>query len=153
MAPGRSRKTLRSLYLNLPQTAAGAFTRGGVLFIGLLFNSLNAFSELPSQMQGRPILYKQTNFLLYRPSAVSLAAQIADIPFSALQIFLFCVIIYFMSGLERSAGAFFICECHFSWFASGIILIASWHSLSDHLHHLPGDDVLLPAHWHDLQII
>jgi ATP-binding cassette, subfamily G (WHITE), member 2, SNQ2 len=100
-----------SLYLNLPETASGAFTRGGVLFIGLLFNSLNAFSELPSQvkyclqrtqqlrrllspqMQGRAILYKQVNFLFYRPSAVSFAGMLADIPFTSIQILvrLLCV--------------------------------------------------------------
>jgi ATP-binding cassette subfamily G (WHITE) protein 2 (SNQ2) len=78
-----------SVYLNLPETASGAFTRGGVLFIGLLFNSLNAFSELPSQMQGRPILYKQAGYMFYRPSAVSLSATIADIPFTSIQVLLF----------------------------------------------------------------
>jgi ATP-binding cassette subfamily G (WHITE) protein 2 (SNQ2) len=78
-----------SVYLNLPQTVSGAFTRGGVLFLGLLFCSLNAFSELPSQMQGRSILYKQTGYRLYRPSAVSLSASIADVPFTSLNVFLF----------------------------------------------------------------
>lgn len=28
-----------SVYLQLPQTSAGAFTRGGVIFIAILFNS------------------------------------------------------------------------------------------------------------------
>jgi ATP-binding cassette subfamily G (WHITE) protein 2 (SNQ2) len=37
-----------SLFLNLPLTAAGGFTRGGVIFTVLLFNALNAFSELVS---------------------------------------------------------------------------------------------------------
>lgn len=36
-----------SVYFQLPQTAAGAFTRGGVIFISILFNSFQAFSELP----------------------------------------------------------------------------------------------------------
>lgn len=39
-----------SLFLSIPKTSAGAFTRGGALFISLLFNAFNAFAELPTQM-------------------------------------------------------------------------------------------------------
>lgn len=39
---------LGTVYLKLPLTSAGAFTRGGVLFISLLFNAFQAFSELAS---------------------------------------------------------------------------------------------------------
>ncbi|KAJ1023783.1 hypothetical protein NDA18_004765 [Ustilago nuda] len=95
------------IYLNLPETAAGAFTRGGVLFIGLLFNTLTAFNELPTQMGGRPVLFKQMNYAFYRPSALSLAQLFADIPLSISKIMLFSIILYLMAGLERSAGAFF----------------------------------------------
>ncbi|GAC94574.1 drug exporter [Pseudozyma hubeiensis SY62] len=95
------------VFLNLPQTAAGAFTRGGVLFIGLLFNALTAFSELPTQMGGRPVLFKQMNYAFYRPSALSLAQLFSDIPLSISRVILFSIILYFMAGLQRSAGAFF----------------------------------------------
>ncbi|KAE8244585.1 hypothetical protein A4X13_0g6466 [Tilletia indica] len=96
-----------SCFLNLPQTAAGGFTRGGVLFIGLLFNALVAFSELPTQMGNRPILYKQQGYCFYRPASLSLAQLAADIPFSFPRILLFALILYFMTGLARTAGAFF----------------------------------------------
>ncbi len=95
------------IFLNLPQTAAGGFTRGGVLFIGLLFNALTAFNELPTQMGGRPVLFKQMNYAFYRPSALSLAQLLADIPLSISRIFLFSIILYFMAGLRRTGGAFF----------------------------------------------
>ena len=42
-----------------------------------------------------------------RPSALALANLLADMPFSAVRILLFNIIVYFMSGLHRSAGAFF----------------------------------------------
>lgn len=58
-----------SVYFQLPATASGAFTRGGLLFLGLLFNALTSFSELPGQMLGRPILYRQVGYRFYRPSA------------------------------------------------------------------------------------
>ncbi|CAE6460847.1 unnamed protein product [Rhizoctonia solani] len=96
-----------TVYLNLPLTSAGAFTRGGVIFLALLFNALNAFSELPAMMMGRPILYKQLSYRFYRASALSVAQTITDIPLTAIRILLFSIIIYFMCGLERSAGAFF----------------------------------------------
>jgi ATP-binding cassette subfamily G (WHITE) protein 2 (SNQ2) len=60
----------------------------------LLFNSFNAFAELPTQMMGRPILQKQVGYTLFRPAAFSLGTLLADMPFGALQILLFCMIIY-----------------------------------------------------------
>ncbi|CAD6982083.1 unnamed protein product, partial [Tilletia controversa] len=88
-----------SCFLNLPQTAA--------VFIGLLFNALVAFSELPTQMGNRPILYKQQGYCFYRPASLSLAQLCAEIPFSFPRILIFSIILYFMTGLVREAGAFF----------------------------------------------
>ncbi|KAK7471961.1 ATP-binding cassette transporter snq2 [Stygiomarasmius scandens] len=48
-------------FWNLPLTSAGAFTRGGLVFIALLTTSLDAFGEMPMQMIGRPILRKQAS--------------------------------------------------------------------------------------------
>lgn len=70
-----------TVYLNLPETSAGAFTRGGAIFIAMLFNALNAFSELPTQMMGRPILFKQVNYSYYRPGALAIASNFAELPF------------------------------------------------------------------------
>ncbi|KAL7421564.1 ATP-binding cassette transporter snq2 [Cryptotrichosporon argae] len=97
-----------SVYFRLPESASGAFTRGGLLFLGLLFNALTSFSELPGQMMGRPILYRQVGYRFYRPSAFAVAAVAADVPFNALQIFVFTIILYFMGGLYSSAGAYFM---------------------------------------------
>lgn len=57
-----------SVYIALPETSAGAFTRGGLIFITILFNAFQAFNELPLQMMGRPIMWKQSqNFMFFRP--------------------------------------------------------------------------------------
>lgn len=96
-----------SVFYQLPQTASGAFTRGGVLFIAMLFNALNAFSELPAQMGGRNIMYKQVGYRFYRPGALAVAQTLADLPINALKIMLFSIIVYFMAGLASTAGAFF----------------------------------------------
>lgn len=68
---------------------------------------LDAFGEMPTQMIGRPIFLKQTGYKLFRPGALSLANTLADLPFSALRVLLFDIIVYFMVGLRRNAGGFF----------------------------------------------
>jgi ATP-binding cassette, subfamily G (WHITE), member 2, SNQ2 len=96
-----------TVWLDQPETSAGAFTRGGVLFIALLFNAFQAFSELGSTMLGRPIVNKHRAFAFHRPSALWLAQICVDLAFASVQIFVFSVIVYFMTGLVRTAGAFF----------------------------------------------
>jgi len=74
----------------------------------MLVNCLDAFAEMPTQMVGRPIFFKQTSYKLFRPAALSLANTLADLPFSAIRILVFNIIVYFMANLRRSAGAFWI---------------------------------------------
>ncbi|KAI0323043.1 ABC-2 type transporter-domain-containing protein [Amylostereum chailletii] len=97
---------LGGAYFNLPTTAQGAFTRGSLIFAAMLTSALDAFGELPLQITGRRILRKQTAYSLYRPSAIALANTLADVPFSAVRIFIYDVIIYFMAGLVYNGGAF-----------------------------------------------
>ncbi|GAA5979902.1 hypothetical protein JCM11641_007581 [Rhodosporidiobolus odoratus] len=115
-----------AVYFQMPQTAAGAFTRGGLIFIALLFNSFQAFNELPTQMMGRPISHKHKQFSFYRPSAMTIAATLADAPNNLLQILIFCIIGYFMGGLYPSAGAFF---SFYLIVASGFLSLAGFFRL------------------------
>ncbi|KAF7303089.1 Pleiotropic drug resistance ABC transporter protein [Mycena kentingensis (nom. inval.)] len=94
-------------YINLPKSAAGAFTRGGLIFTAMLNIALDAFGEMPSQMLGRPILRKQTSYSMYRAGAIAVANTLSDVPFSAVRVLLFDIVVYFMTGLNRSAGGFF----------------------------------------------
>lgn len=57
-----------TVWINQPQTSAGAFTRGGVLFISLLFNCFQAFAELPKTMLGRPLTNKHRAYCFHTPS-------------------------------------------------------------------------------------
>ncbi len=54
----------------------------------------------------RLLLKKQTHYVLFCPAA-AVANILADIPFSAVQVFIYNLIIYFMSNLSRPAGGFF----------------------------------------------
>ena len=98
---------LGTVWLDLPETSAGAFTRGGVLFISLLFNAFQAFGELASTMLGRPIVNKHRAYTFHRPSALWIAQIIVDMAFAAVKVFVFSVMVYFMCHLVRDAGAFF----------------------------------------------
>ncbi|KAI0481005.1 ABC-2 type transporter [Xylariaceae sp. FL0804] len=97
-----------SLFYNQPDTTAGAFTRGGVLFFILLFNALLALAEQTAAFAAKPILLKHKNFSFYRPSAYAVAQTVVDVPAVLIQVVLFDVIIYWMSGLAPTASQFFI---------------------------------------------
>ncbi|KIW01615.1 uncharacterized protein PV09_07086 [Verruconis gallopava] len=96
-----------TVWLDQPKTSAGAFTRGGVLFISLLFNAFQAFGELPAVMMGRSIVNKHRAYAFHRPSALWIGQIMVDMLFAAVQILVFSIMVYFMCNLVRDAGAFF----------------------------------------------
>ncbi|KAI8153041.1 ABC transporter G family member 11 [Colletotrichum sp. SAR 10_70] len=98
---------LGTLFFRLGSTSASAFSKGGLMFISLLFNAFQAFSELGGTMMGRSIVNKHKAYAFHRPSALWIAQIIVDQAFAATQILVFSIIVYFMSGLVRDAGAFF----------------------------------------------
>ncbi|KAL8814211.1 MAG: hypothetical protein Q9223_006549 [Gallowayella weberi] len=97
-----------SLFYNMPQTSAGVFPRGGVIFFLLLFNALLALAELTSAFSSRPIMLKHKAFSFYRPSAYAIAQTVVDLPLVLVQVLLFDIVVYFMSGLARTPSQFFI---------------------------------------------
>jgi len=54
------------------------------------------------------VIARQKEYAFYRPSAVSLARVLVDLPILLPQVVAFGVIMYFMTGLTISAGRFFI---------------------------------------------
>ncbi|KAL8970742.1 MAG: hypothetical protein Q9183_001377 [Haloplaca sp. 2 TL-2023] len=97
-----------SLFYNMPQTSAGVFPRGGVIFFLLLFNALLALAELTDAFSSRPILLKHKSFSFYRPAAYAFAQTVVDLPLVLVQVLLFDVVVYWMAGLARTADQFFI---------------------------------------------
>ncbi|KAK5995296.1 ABC multidrug transporter I [Cladobotryum mycophilum] len=98
---------LGTLYLNLGKNSASAFSKGGLMFIALLYNAFQAFSELAETMMGRTIINKHKAYAFHRPSALWIGQIFVDQAFAASQILVFSIIVYFMTGLVRDAGAFF----------------------------------------------
>ncbi|UKZ81708.1 hypothetical protein TrVFT333_009480 [Trichoderma virens FT-333] len=97
-----------SLFFNLPETAVGAFPRGGTLFFLLLFNALLALAEMTAAFTSKPIMLKHKSFSFYRPAAYAVAQTVVDVPLVFIQIVLFNTIIYFMAHLSRTASQYFI---------------------------------------------
>ncbi|KAJ4220323.1 hypothetical protein NW757_014522 [Fusarium falciforme] len=96
-----------SLFYAAPDNSAGLFIKGGALWFGIIYNALNALSEVTNSFSGRPILAKHRSFALYSPTAVVIAQIAADIPVMLFQTTHFSIIYYFMVGLKMAAGAFF----------------------------------------------
>jgi ATP-binding cassette subfamily G (WHITE) protein 2 (SNQ2) len=98
---------LSTNWVNQPLTSAGAFTRGGVIFISFLFNGFQAFGELGSVILGRPVVSKHRSYTFYRPSALWFAQVFVDMAFQSVAITAFCIMVYFSVHLAREVGAFF----------------------------------------------
>ncbi|KAL0085199.1 ABC-2 type transporter-domain-containing protein [Phycomyces blakesleeanus] len=96
-----------SCFYNLPLNGTGAFTRCGAIFFAVMFNAFVCQSELVQFLMGRPVLKKHKQYALYRPSAFYIAQVIIDIPYALVQVFLYTVCSYFMSGFNLTAGKFF----------------------------------------------
>ena len=65
-------------------------------------------SELTNAFSARPILLKHKLLTFYRPAAYALAQLITVVPLVFLQLMIFDLVVYFISGLIRSPSHFFI---------------------------------------------
>jgi ABC-type multidrug transport system permease subunit len=96
-----------SLFYDAPDTTNGLFTKGGTLFLSVIVFGLMAMSEVTDSFSGRPVLAKHKDFALYHPAAFCFAQIAADVPIIAAQVCSFSLIMYFLVGLEQTAGAYF----------------------------------------------
>lgn len=55
----------------------------------------------------RPILQKHKGYSLYHPSAEAIGSTLASFPFRMIGLTCFFIILFFLSGLHRTAGSFF----------------------------------------------
>ncbi|KAH0541819.1 hypothetical protein FGG08_003702 [Glutinoglossum americanum] len=97
-----------SAFVNTTASTSGFFSKGGVLFFSILFNALQNLVEIGTQYAQRPIVQRQKSFAMYHPFTDALSSMFVDWPFKLLKIAIFDIIVYFMAGLRRDAGAFFI---------------------------------------------
>ncbi|EWY84352.1 hypothetical protein FOYG_14104 [Fusarium oxysporum NRRL 32931] len=98
---------LGTLYYDLGKTSASSFSKSGLIFVSLFYIGLQSFTEMVTIVTGRSILAKHKAYAFHRPSALWIAQVIVDQAFAITEILVFTTIIYFMSGLIRTPGAFF----------------------------------------------
>ncbi|KAI9925375.1 hypothetical protein ASPWEDRAFT_46883 [Aspergillus wentii DTO 134E9] len=96
-----------SLYYMAPNDSSGIFLKGGALFWSVLYNSMTMMSEVVDSFTGRPIILKHKSFAYIKPAAICLAQITSDIPTSLLQVTVWSLVVYFMTGLTSSASSFF----------------------------------------------
>ena len=99
-----------SLFYGESLDTSGAFSRGGALFFSILFLGWLQLSELMKAVSGRVVVARHKEYAFYRPSAVSIARVLLDLPVIFVQVVLFGVIMYFMTNLDVSVSKFFIYE-------------------------------------------
>lgn len=97
-----------SVFYNSPAVTSGFQARGATLFFAVLLNALTAMSEINSLYSQRPIVEKHNSYAFYHPFTEAMAGIAADIPVKFTLAVAFNIIIYFLSGLKREAGQFFL---------------------------------------------
>lgn len=97
-----------SVFYDSPAVTAGFQARGATLFFAVLLNALTAMSEINSLYSQRPIVEKHNSYAFYHPFTEAMAGIAADIPVKFALAVAFNIILYFLSGLKREAGHFFL---------------------------------------------
>ncbi|KAG9227093.1 hypothetical protein CCMSSC00406_0008293 [Pleurotus cornucopiae] len=97
-----------TVFVNTPEATGSYFSRGGVLFFALFLPALFTMSEIPSLFNQRPIVRRHERAAMYHPMIEALAMTIVDIPVTIITTSIYSVVLYFVVGLQRSAGQFFI---------------------------------------------
>ncbi|KZT26064.1 hypothetical protein NEOLEDRAFT_1063724 [Neolentinus lepideus HHB14362 ss-1] len=96
-----------TVFLKVPDSTSGYFSRGGVLFFALLFAAINSLSEIPALFTQHPIVLRHYKAAMYHPYIEALALTLVDIPITFFTLLLFSMILYLLVGLQKSAGQFF----------------------------------------------
>ncbi|KAL0941992.1 ABC transporter CDR4-like protein 2 [Colletotrichum truncatum] len=98
---------LGSGFYNMPENTDSFYARGAILFFTLLFNAFAGELEVLTLYIQRPVVEKHNRYAFYHQSAEAIANYITDIPAKIIYAILLNMIVYFLSNLRRTAGAFF----------------------------------------------
>ena len=96
-----------SIFYKLPMTSKSFYSRCALLFFAILINAFSSQLEILTLYSQRPIVEKHARYALYHPSAEALASMLTDLPIKIVNLICFNVVIYWMTGLNTSIGAFF----------------------------------------------
>ncbi|KAL6409296.1 ATPase [Ilyonectria robusta] len=97
-----------SIFFGTPDATVGFYAKGSVLFMAILLNALTAIAEITNLYAQRPIVEKHASFAFYHPACEAAAGIVSDIPIKFATATVFNVVLYFMAGLRREPGNFFL---------------------------------------------
>ncbi|WPJ61203.1 hypothetical protein SMAC4_07892 [Sordaria macrospora] len=97
-----------SIFYGNPDATAGFAGKGSVLFMAILLNALTAITEINSLYAQRPMVEKHASFAFYHPACEAAAGIVADIPIKFATATIFNILVYFLAGLRREPGQFFL---------------------------------------------
>ncbi|KAH7270978.1 ABC-2 type transporter-domain-containing protein [Fusarium solani] len=97
-----------SIFYGTPDATVGFYAKGSVLFMAVLLNALTAISEIASLYAQREIVTKHASFAFYHPFAEGAAGIAAAIPIKFVTAVFFNIVLYFLAGLRREPGNFFL---------------------------------------------
>jgi ATP-binding cassette subfamily G (WHITE) protein 2 (SNQ2) len=88
-----------TLFYQMVPDQKGLLSRGGLLFLIVLNTFFSSQAMIPINIKARETYFREVSSNMYSALSYYLARTLADLPFVALQTFLFCTIIYWFSGL------------------------------------------------------
>ncbi|THU83339.1 putative ABC multidrug transporter [Dendrothele bispora CBS 962.96] len=99
---------ISSIFYNLHFNTDSFFSRGALLFFAILMNAFSSVLEILTLYEQRPIVEKHSRMALYHPTAEAISSMICDLPAKIITGITFNLILYFMTNLNRTPGAFFV---------------------------------------------
>ena len=96
-----------SVFYNLQPNTDSFYQRGALLFFAILINAFGSALEILTLYAQRPIVEKHDRYALYHPSAEAFASMLTDMPYKITNSITFNLVLYFMTNLKRTPGAFF----------------------------------------------
>ncbi|THH15930.1 hypothetical protein EW146_g4638 [Bondarzewia mesenterica] len=98
---------ISSIFYNMASNTLSFYSRGALLFFAILMNAFASSLEILQIYEQRPIVEKHSRMALYHPFSDAIASVLCDLPGKVVSSFAFNLVLYFMSNLRRTPGAFF----------------------------------------------
>ncbi|KAF9000471.1 ABC transporter CDR4 [Cyathus striatus] len=98
---------ISSIFYNLKDNTASFYSRGALLFFAILMNAFAGNLEVLTIYAQRPIVEKHKRMALYHPYADAMATFVCDFPSKVISSLASNMVLYFMTNLRRTPGAFF----------------------------------------------
>ncbi|KDQ56593.1 hypothetical protein JAAARDRAFT_58879 [Jaapia argillacea MUCL 33604] len=95
-----------TVFFHIEDSTAAYFSRTGVIFFAMLFSVMSTLTEIPALFAQRPIVLRHHRAALYHPAIEALATTLVDVPITFLSILVFSASIYYLVGLQKTAGQY-----------------------------------------------